>query len=560
MTTIERCEANGTGEVMTVSTNKKPGLGCLPLLVVGALAVGGGLYYFRGELIGKELTPIEAAQAIPETAVATSFISTNAQDWSKLSNFGTPEAQKLVQQNLDSLTKELDANAINYEQDIKPWLGGVMITFLPSSTSTESDVLIIAGLKNKLKARDFEKKIRAQPGQKITETKYQNIPITTITTKDNISYSFAVTSNYLILANKTQTIEQAIDTLKGKPSYAQKKGAKEVLSRSLNLKNPLVTVYITDYGALLKQSFSQSSTPISPELLKQIQQVESVVLGVGVETEGLHFQAVSQLSDTAPQRPVKNSSGKILNRFPAETFALVSGQGIKEAWSTLVTQSEKDQDIKTVVDQVRQGTKMINLDADKEVFGWMDGEFGIGMNFTSQTVSPLGLGGMMVWETSDRKTAQNTLDKLSGLVKLYEFAIESNKSGNVDVTEWKQKQSEQLLLSYGWLDNNSLAMTFVMPFSIITDVKSGNALPDSQSFRTITSSLPKDNLGYFYLDMNKTVGEMTRIAEKQGATPDPNVMSVLNSIQGLAVTATLPNKTTSQLDMLLALKSNQSKK
>lgn len=90
-----------------------------------------------------------------------------------------------------------------------------------------------------------------------------------------------------------------------------------------------------------------------------------------------------------------------------------------------------------------------------------------------------------------------------------------------------------------------------------TNVQPNNSLAQSQNFQEITSSLPKNNLEYFYLDLNQTVGQMVKIAQLQGTTPDSETMAILNSLQGLAVTATMPDKTTSQFNLLLAFKSSQ---
>ena len=76
-------------------------------------------------------------------------------------------------------------------------------------------------------------------------------------------------------------------------------------------------------------------------------------------------------------------------------------------------------------------------------------------------------------------------------------------------------------------------------------------LNSSESFQKITGTLPKENGGYFYLDMEKAQPFATRFFP-----PTPEASAMLNSISGIGVTATSPNKSLTQMEMLLALKKN----
>ncbi|ACK69090.1 conserved hypothetical protein [Gloeothece citriformis PCC 7424] len=543
---------------MTTTNSKKSGCGCFPILAVITLAAG-GIYYWRGELLGKKLTPLEVAKAIPEEAFLTSYITTDAQVWSQLSKFGTPEAQKVFSQKIDQLKDELSSDNINYVEDIQPWLGGVMLAFLPSQTGQDSPMLIVAGIQNKLKAKAFQDKLKNQSQTSTTKTDYKGITITTIAHQNDSPVSVAYIGNYLILSDNIQTVKEAIDTLKGEPSYAQKSGVKQALSQSLTLKNSLGQIYITDYQTLIGQGlqnpYPNSSIPLDP--WKQLEQIESIVVGVGIEEEGLRFQAITKLNSSANQPVVNSNPGKILEKFPAQTFAFMSGQGIKEGWSNLVTQAQTNQDLQLGIDQIRQGFRMVNLDVDRDIFSWMDGEFAIGMMFTPQSSIPqVNLGGMMVWETSDRPTAENTLNQLNQIVRLSNISVQSNQVNGIKVTDWKTPP-QTLLLSYGWLDRDSLAMTIGMPFTTATNVKANSSLAQSSNFQEITQSLPKKNLGYFYLDFKGAVNEMEKIAQQQGLPLEPDSIAILKSINGLAATAIISDQTTNQLDMILGLKSSQ---
>ncbi|WP_013321921.1 DUF3352 domain-containing protein [Gloeothece verrucosa] len=543
---------------MATRNNKKSGCGCLSILAVIGLTAG-GIYYWRGELFGKNLTPIDAAEAVPQGALLTSYISTDAKDWSQLSKFGTLEAQQVLGKKLNQFKNNLSSQEINYEQDVYPWLGGVMLAFMPSKSSTEPQVLIVAGIKNKFKAFDFEKKLKNQPNYKTTQTKHQGITITTLTTPNSPPLSFAIMGSYVLLGDKPETVEQSIDTLNGSLSYSDKPGAKQILTQTLTLNHPVAQVYIADYGAVIEQGLKNAlpDAPLAPNTLESLKQVDSIVVGLGLEDQGIHLQTVAKLNPSGFIPSLTVAPGKVLEQFPAKTFAVISGKALRDGWSNLVKQAQNDQYLQAWVDQVREGFRSWNLDADQEVFGWMDGEFALGMVFSHQSTVPMmGIGGMIILETSDQSTAQSTFNKIDQMVKMYDISVEPNSVNGIDVIDWKMPP-QNFSLSRGWLNDHSLAMTLFMPFSTATDVKAKDSVALSPNFRAITNSLPKNNFGYFYLDLNQMVTEFTKVAQMQGMTPNPDTMTVLNSLEGLALTATMPDKTTSEFDLLLTFKSRQ---
>ena len=81
------------------------------------------------------------------------------------------------------------------------------------------------------------------------------------------------------------------------------------------------------------------------------------------------------------------------------------------------------------------------------------------------------------------------------------------------------------------------------------------SLETSESFKAVTASLPKQNIGYFYMDMEKTmtlVNKVTPVSQKSGMKPETT--AILNSIKGVGGTMTQTDKTTSQFEAVLALK------
>ncbi|MEL6788908.1 MAG: DUF3352 domain-containing protein, partial [Cyanobacteria bacterium J06607_15] len=118
------------------------------------------------------------------------------------------------------------------------------------------------------------------------------------------------------------------------------------------------------------------------------------------------------------------------------------------------------------------------------------------------------------------------------------------------ITEW-QIPGQGALLAHGWLNDETALIALGGPIAETLTKNELQPLNSSESFQTITGTLPKENGGYFYLDMEKAQPFATRFFP-----PTPEASAMLNSIRGIGVTATSPNKSLTQMEMLLALKKN----
>jgi hypothetical protein len=542
-----------------------------------AVVITGGIaayMYFKGGPTGDISDALGSAKVVPSSAVMASYISTDPQAWAKLQQFGTPEAQQLFAKGLESFNQDmLTKNNISYEKDIQPWIGGVMVAMLPptavkpvqlntpptlnkpAQSQPQPNVLLVVGIKDKIAALNFVNKLKAQKDIQLQETEYQGEKIIEAKNQGKPTYTTVLNNSQIVLAPQRQTVERAIDTFKGQPSFANKEGASNILSKSLDVKNTLAQIYIPDYAGMVQQlaAANPQGTQLPPESLKQLQQVKSMVAGVGVDDTGLRLKAIANLDPQLNKFEYKNSPAKIVGQFPTDTFAFISGQGISRTWSTVVEQSKESPDFNQVVGQVRQQLKAnVNLDLDKEVLGWMDGEFALGVIPSNQGIlSSVGFGGAILFDTSDRKTAESTLSKLDDLVKKQTLNVVQRDVNGKKITEWQIPQ-QGALFAHGWLDQDTLLVAIGSPIADAIAANKGQSLENSDTFKAVTSSLQKPNGGYFYVDMDKTMTVVNRFSAFQPVSPEAN--AILSSIRGLGVTATSPNKSTSQVEMLLALK------
>ncbi|MBD2296881.1 DUF3352 domain-containing protein [Anabaena sphaerica FACHB-251] len=530
-----------------------------------AIVVAGGIaaFIYLKAPLGDSSSPLGSAKVVPANALMATYVNTDSQSWNKLQQFGTAQAQQLVAKSLQNITKDLlgDSN-ISYETDIKPWVGGVMIAVLPPTPTTpnqaqqESNILLVVGIKDKLNALNFANKLKEQKNLQIQESEYKGQKIIASKNKGRSTYTVVLNNTHILLAPEKQTVEKAIDTYKGEPSFASKEGASSILAKGVDVKNSLAQIYVPDYADMAKQltALNPQARPLQPQTLAQLKQVKSLVAGVGVDDAGLRLKAVVNLDPQLNKFQYQSSPAKIVGQFPSDTFALVTGQNINRSWQTFLEQSKDYPEIKQGVEQTRgQLKQFVNLDLDKDIFSWMDSEFAFGAVKSSQGwLANVGFGGAMVFDTSDRKTAEATFTKLDDLAKKQSLNITQRNIGGRNITEWQIPQ-QGALVAHGWLDQDTVFLAIGGPVAeALTDNK-GKTLDKNDTFTSVTGSLQKPNGGYFYLDMDNTSSLITRFATAGQPLP-PDASAILASIRGLGVTVNSPDKSTSQMEMLLALK------
>ncbi len=535
-----------------------------PALATAVVVASGvaGYVYFRGGF-GDSASPLESAKIVPDEAMIASFISPDSQAWAQLQKFGTPEAQNLVNKGLQDFNKQaLTESNIDYEKDLKPWVGGVMIAVLPpnltkpTQTTPEAfNVLMVVKIKDKISALNFANKLKERKNVKTTETDYKGQKITeSIEGQSEPVYSSVLNNEYVVVAPEKIGVQKAIDTFKGEPSFATKKGANSLLTKGIDLTNPIAQIYLPDYGAVVEQLIANSpdASQIPPETLTQLKQVKALIAGVGVDNDGMRLKVLADVDPQLLKNQYQPSSGKLVEILPAETIALITGAGISKSWAAFSQSAKNIPQASLGLDLARVQLQNYNLDLDKDVFGWMDGEFAIAAISSKQgLLAPIGFGGALVIDTTNRPAAESTLSKLDGIAKTSLVSVAPRNIASTAVTEW-QIPGQGALLGHGWLDKDTVFIAFGGPIADAIATKPSQLLTSSDNFKATTNSLPKPNAGYFYLDMDKTVALINANAQAVYITPEAK--AILASIRGIGMSASSPNDSTSEFEMLLALK------
>ena len=547
--------------------------------VVGAVAIVtvGGAYLWTRTIgnIGKEFTPMEAAAMVPDKAWMGTYISTNSESWSKLNETGYKIAENMVDRELDSLSRQLLSKKINYDKDIDPWLGNIMIAKLPPDKKELTlepenlNVLAVIGIKDKLKAAMFIKnKIQSGANQNDINSfktrRYKGVLIIETKTQTNAPLDIASIDDRLIMASDSETMNQAIDTMQGGPSFVDKLERQKIRLKNSSKETALIRIYMPDYATLMKTSLRSSpKTRLAARSLDKINDVEAIMMGLSVNERGLlHFQTLAKLDPEENQANTRIIPNEILSYLPNNTIALLNVGKLDIAWSSLLSTAAKDRIVKFNFNKYKKSFETsMNLDLERDVFSWMDGEFAVAVIPTNRGfLADYGLSAVAMWTTSQRSRAEETLEKLEAKAQSFkDISVRTSTVNGKEITEWLNFRGEKVL-SYRWLNDKYLILTVGTPPDRTTNIQANNSISKDKTFTTIASYLPKTNEGYFYINNFDTIIEvLDRVFEDQSDSVTPEARAALSSVEAIALTTSVPKPFFSQLDIVMSFKSANTK-
>jgi hypothetical protein len=541
-----------------------------------ATGIGGAYLYFsqRAQSIKGMLG---AVAAIPQEAQVVMAFNTKSEPWNKLAQFGTPASQKLISDGLNKspLNSLLVQSKTEYSRDVQPWLEGYVITALvPNKAQPQAPAatLVIAPTRDSGKSNAFLVKYRdalTQQGAKFTPSIYKDVTYyeSPSASPNNSVVTADIGGQYVAIATSAALIEQAIDTYKGtspslakKPIFAKIYGSKPA-GQTLDREDSLLQVYL-DGEVALEFIGSQANLNLNEAAIAQSKrELDAMTLTGGTQKEGLRFEINTYLKSDNPN-PLANNEAKVLSLLPQETVLVVSGVNLYQSWLSLVSQAKGNASSAQLVDQIRKGVKdSTKLDLDQDILQWMNGEFAIAAIPNNQGIlANPGFGFVAIAQASDQNAAKTALEKIdkaaqSSSVGLLPKGVDlkPKQIGDKSVVTWAIGNTN--VATRGNLDNNfvfwamgDLADTFVP--------KPARTLPESSSFQILTTGIPKSNGGYFFLNMTTALSLADRLLPPE-VKSNPNfteIRSILDAINGIAVTSTNVDAKTTRLDLLFTLK------
>jgi hypothetical protein len=548
---------------------------------VAALLVGGGtaaLMYFLNQGVAPGDMPV-GANVVPQDAIAIISLTTDGEQWQKLREFGTPQSQAALDKYLvQTRDRLLTANNLNYEQDIKPWVGNE-ITFaslnsvakssaqlplpgsspsvptpspnispsaLPaSSLQNQQSTVVVLPIRDALKAKEILEKPRSQAGT-VTERVYQEVPIRE-TKSAQQSYSFAVLDGkLLVVTNDPKAMERAIDTYKGAPSLAAVPGYSQSLAKvktaptfgKLYINFPVAAVAHPRY--------------FNPQAIAA-QQIQGVASNINLESEGIRFKSIYWLKpESQRQREVQNNARDIASRLPDDTLLMVSGGSFQRFWRDDSQGSMASLFMLINPQALEQGIQStVKMDLQKDFLSWMDGEFSLALVATPENTEPtvIPYSFVLMVKAQDRRAAEASLKRLDqAMTDRYKLKVEESKVANQSVVNWSLPLAGPTV-THGWLDGDIAFLSLGAPLAPSLIPRPAQALADSDSFKKSVPTNPNPNNGHFYVNVERAIAAKNLPMLQF----PPGNRDLLAAIRYLGVTAADSDSRSVQFDILTVL-------
>jgi tetratricopeptide (TPR) repeat protein len=205
-----------------------------------------------------------------------------------------------------------------------------------------------------------------------------------------------------------------------------------------------------------------------------------------------------------------DTKNDILKRIPAVTYGLVNSNNIALPMAKLLDSVTQDKSSKTFLDGARKFAQgFLGLD-DRDILPWMDREYAMfafpteqGF-FAKQLQTDMGIG--ILIQTSDRTKAEAGLKKIQasivkGLgkgVKVAPLTVNNTTFTSINTPD------DRSLFAYSWVSADTVLLVTGAETSDRIVPTPWKPLADSPTFKEAIAPLPKDNIGYFYLDGSAT--------------------------------------------------------
>lgn len=536
------------------------------LLLVGVISLltltGGSLYWiisqsplalWRG---GVDREAVAAVFLPKQTPVMVSLL-VNPDRLEAFSLAATPvsDRHKSHREAMDFAKSILANTGLNYQQEIKPWLGEEITLAVTSldydrqiSNGAQPGYLLAVNTKKPELAKEFLQasysKQALSGAFELVDQTYKGVNILfqkpLFSNPNNRFLATAVVRNFVLFANDPQVLRNALNNvqapdlnLQNAPSY------QEALK---TLKDPRIGVAYANLPAL-SAWIDNAPIPETPEVLQRL------MVGLSLKSQGLVAQtALIGVAGEINQPPLLAAPVSTLNYVPADSWLTASGRDLKTFWQQVETGLEADSPLQQLIGEtVKRIQQPLGLDLPAEIFSWVQGDF-------SLALLPNPDGGEPDWvfvaEEAKDVNVEEIVNRFDELARQQGYSTGNLPLMDTQVTAWTKLQTSKDIKNNGVARLDALVKgvhTQVGNYQIFaTSIEAmgkaleadNSSLGASNKFSRAISALPADNDGYFYLDWQgaeswvESKFPIMRVVEVAGKPLFDNLRSLTFSSEG----------------------------
>ncbi|MEO1146963.1 MAG: DUF3352 domain-containing protein [Cyanobacteria bacterium J06638_22] len=569
-----------------------------PLLIVlsgTAIALGLGAYLgYRlsrgtGFVGGTGLTT--GAEVVPQDAVMTLTVSTDAQQWQQLRSLGTDESRsQLDSQLVEWRDRFLTANGLDYEQDIQPWVGeAVTLVVLPRPASASAEPepapepeaeatedesaaepesadegftlpenfvdprdplprVVVLPIANPLQAQERLTRALEESGSAVQTRDYEGFSIQEVDGAGDEDYVATVLDEqYVVVSPQASAIEQVIDAYRG-DALTDVSGYRQAIA-DVSTEQPFLQMYL-NAPAARSEVESRSIEPVPLVGMTPLQRNQGIAASLSLDSQQMQVRGVNWLPEDSDLRyPGANNGGDLANLLPTDTRLLVTTTNLQRIWDSYRQDSGVNPQNPLNPNTFEAGiSSLTGLDWNQDLLAWMDGEVGLAMMQPTVAEPEAQVGFVLMVQTSNRTAAEQALESLDATMRdRYQFEVNNGEVDETPVTIW-QSPFGSLTLTHGWVTDNTVFLAVGSETTSLLLPEPEISLGDTDAFALTKAEDFNAYNGRFYLDLG-------RAQENPDFLPTPELPdragAIASAVQQIGVTSAVRSDRSTRFEIVI---------
>lgn len=471
--------------------------------ILGVLLLGAFLLYHYGNFGPPET--VKLAPADTELFICVKPNLLQLRNFSNLQDIyqSNSETKAVMEELLKEFRQETD---VDYELDIKPWLGKEAAAFIPRQENPEELVAVIQ-YKDREKARQFIKKLTKDEDTR--EEAYRGIAVTCV--EDDW---VALTDGFMFIASNEELMHATIDRKLGKRSeslednYDYRKVEKSLPWN----RSAFCFININEISNSLKQSNNYSDIPY--ELYNPYR---CLGLSLSAQKQGIRCDYVltfKQIPEYMKNRNTQKAEVKeFLSLLPEDTLGFVRNSNCmnmaRDDYDTFYNNFGEEMDIPDIEHE-------LDIDFRDDVVDVLRGDIALAImpqkgRFFGQGNVPV--SGVMMLGVKDQQQAGNTLQKVFNIMEENDVSVNHRQINGSDTYFLGDSYSGDAC-ALG-IQNQLVIMGSSPGITEKVLEKNGGSINKQQQYKRTFAGLPGSWEPQAYLDIEKAIDLLP--AEEMGS-------------------------------------------
>ncbi len=464
-----------------------------------------------------------AAKFIPKQAPVVASLLVDIERLEAYRQLRTPlTIRSRSQQELDRLKAQfLASRQLDYDQDIKPWLGEevtLAVTALDFDRDRTNGVqpgyLLVTTTEDQELAKEFLQAYYSRqavsPNTDLVFERYKGINITyrrPLQKKPDPNagaLASAVVGDHVLFANHPKVLREAINNIQV-PSLSLEEAIPYQKAQK-TITNPRISQLYLNLPAVAAWIAQQPALPLQDNQ-------PTLTAGVSVTPEGLKAQtALLGVGDEENRPPALSQPVNALNYLPSDSVLAAAGVNLNQLWDSM-NDLAVDSPTATLIQNLESTLEdPFGISIADQIFPWVKGEYAIAL-------LPDQGDWVFVGEEVAETEAQAAVKELDEQAKQGDYSVGNLKIAGQKVTAWtviqpisevdfnpKEKPvrlNAEVKGIHGEVENYQVIATSIA--GITQAIQKGEtSLVNNPQFQSAIAPLPPENDGYIYLDWEKS--------------------------------------------------------